>query len=159
MSVFVKYNFVCVLIQARKGSGEKQDHTALQKKSSTDSAAGSTNSPSKTNRRGSMLEDVISPSPKKNPAPVKASSKLAMLKKKDDEKDEGAKSKTPISPTKIKISPKKEPLASVSSDKKFTPKTGTTPTALKTSPKKPEVKPCVWTNHHICQLKCIKSKS
>lgn len=124
--------------KARKGSSEKRDHTAFQKKSSTDSAAGSMSSPSKTNRGGGMSEDVISPSPKKNPTPVKASSKLAMLKKKDDEKDEGAKSKTPISPTKIKISPKKEPLASVSSDKKFTPKTGTTPTALKTSPKKPE---------------------
>lgn len=83
-----------------------------------------------------MSEDVISPSPKKNPAPVKASSKLAMMKKKDDEKDKGAKSQTPILATKIKISPKKEPLASTSSPVKFTPKT-----TLKTSPTKTEVKP------------------
>uniref|UniRef100_A0A8D3DBV3 Replication factor C subunit 1 n=1 Tax=Scophthalmus maximus TaxID=52904 RepID=A0A8D3DBV3_SCOMX len=55
------------------------------------------------------------------------------------QKDAGPKSKTPmISPTKIKTSPRKEPIASSSSDVKFTPKTGTTPTALKTSPKKPE---------------------
>ncbi|XP_038569412.1 replication factor C subunit 1 [Micropterus salmoides] len=108
--------------KARKGSDEKP-------------AAGS---PSKNNRRGSMLENVISPSPKKNPSAVKASSKLAVMKKKDEERDEGPKSKTPVSLTKMKISPKKEPLASPSSDKKFTPKTGTTPATVKISPKKPE---------------------
>lgn len=59
-----------------------------------------------------------------------------MMKKKDDDKNEGVKSKTP---TKMKISPKKELHASSISEKTFTPKTGTTPTALKTSPKKPEV--------------------
>ncbi|XP_076584285.1 replication factor C subunit 1 isoform X1 [Chaetodon auriga] len=123
--------------KARKGSDDKLEPT-FPKKSSTDSAAGSTSSPSKTSRRSSASEDVISPTPKKNPAPVKSSSKLAMMKKRDEERDEGPKSKTPISPTKIKISPKKEPLASSSSDRKFTPKTGTTPTALKTSPKKAE---------------------
>uniref|UniRef100_A0A8D0A416 Replication factor C subunit 1 n=1 Tax=Sander lucioperca TaxID=283035 RepID=A0A8D0A416_SANLU len=64
----------------------------------------------KSNRRGSMSEDVISPSPKKNPVPVKASSKLAMMKKKEEEREERPKSKTPISPTKIKLSPKSEPL-------------------------------------------------
>lgn len=85
-------------------------------------------SPSKTNR--SILEDVISPSPKKNPATVKASSKLATMKKKDDERDERPKSKTSASPRKVQISPKKEPLTSSVSDKTFTP------TALKTSPKK-----------------------
>uniref|UniRef100_A0A7N6B490 Replication factor C subunit 1 n=1 Tax=Anabas testudineus TaxID=64144 RepID=A0A7N6B490_ANATE len=41
-----------------------------------------------------MSEDVISPSPKKNTAPVKASSKLAMMKKKNEERDEGSKNKT-----------------------------------------------------------------
>ncbi|XP_070684271.1 replication factor C subunit 1 [Pempheris klunzingeri] len=109
--------------KARKGSDEKPAPNL---------------STSKTSRRDSVSEDVISPSPKKNPAPVKASSKLAMMKKKEQERDEGTKSKTSFSPTKIKISPKKEPLASTSSDKKFTPKTGTTPTAVKISPKKPE---------------------
>ncbi|XP_071360428.1 replication factor C subunit 1 [Trachinotus anak] len=122
--------------KARKGSDEKQAPATIPKKNCTDSAAGSTSSPSKTNR--SVSEDVISPSPKKNRTPVKASSKLAMMKKKDEEKDVGSKSKTPISPTKMKTSPRKEPLTSSSSDMKFTPKTGTTPTALKTSPKKPE---------------------
>uniref|UniRef100_A0A3Q1J726 Replication factor C subunit 1 n=1 Tax=Anabas testudineus TaxID=64144 RepID=A0A3Q1J726_ANATE len=34
------------------------------------------------------------PSPKKNTAPVKASSKLAMMKKKNEERDEGSKNKT-----------------------------------------------------------------
>uniref|UniRef100_A0A8D0A069 Replication factor C subunit 1 n=1 Tax=Sander lucioperca TaxID=283035 RepID=A0A8D0A069_SANLU len=47
------------------------DEEPQAKKSRTDSAAGITSSPSKSNRRGSMSEDVISPSPKKNPVPVK----------------------------------------------------------------------------------------
>uniref|UniRef100_A0A8D0A495 Replication factor C subunit 1 n=1 Tax=Sander lucioperca TaxID=283035 RepID=A0A8D0A495_SANLU len=124
--------------KARKGSDEKSAATACPKKSRTDSAAGITSSPSKSNRRGSMSEDVISPSPKKNPVPVKASSKLAMMKKKEEEREERPKSKTPISPTKIKLSPKSEPLPLSNSNKRFTPKTGTTPTTVKTSPKKPE---------------------
>ncbi|XP_013131181.1 replication factor C subunit 1 [Oreochromis niloticus] len=115
--------------KARKGSDEKQILTTSPKKKATDAAA--PGSSSKT----SVSEDVVSPSPKKTTAPVKASSKLAMMKKKDDDKNEGVKSKTP---TKMKISPKKEPHASSISEKTFTPKTGTTPTALKTSPKKPE---------------------
>lgn len=130
---------MCVPIQARKGSNEKPAPASLLKKSSTDAAAASTSSPSKTNQRGSVLEDVISPSPKKSQAPVKTSSKLAMMKKRDEERNEGQKSKTPLTPTKIKISPKKEPVTSSISDMKFTPKTGTTPTAVKISPKKPEV--------------------
>ncbi|KAM3623637.1 uncharacterized protein V6R79_013588 [Siganus canaliculatus] len=112
--------------KARKGSDEKSASPSFPKKSSTDSAA------------CSMTEDVISPSPKKNPVPVKASSKLAMMKKKDEERDVGLKSKTPVSPLKKKVSPKKEPLASPISDVKFTPKTATTPTAVKTSPMKPQ---------------------
>uniref|UniRef100_A0A8D3BPL0 Replication factor C subunit 1 n=1 Tax=Scophthalmus maximus TaxID=52904 RepID=A0A8D3BPL0_SCOMX len=63
-------------------------------------------------KRG-VLEDVVSPSPQKNLSSLKASSKLAMMKKRDQEKDAGPKSKTPmISPTKIKTSPRKEPIAS-----------------------------------------------
>lgn len=118
--------------KARKGSDEKQGRTTTPKKSGTDSAASSTSSLSKASR--STSEDVISSSPKKNTTPVKTSSKLAMMKK----KDEGTSSKTPASVIKIEISPKKEPLPSSISEKKFTPKAGTTPTALKTSPKKPE---------------------
>uniref|UniRef100_A0A671TH35 Replication factor C subunit 1 n=1 Tax=Sparus aurata TaxID=8175 RepID=A0A671TH35_SPAAU len=98
--------------KARKGSNEKPAPASLLKKSSTDAAAASTSSPSKTNQRGSVLEDVISPSPKKSQAPVKTSSKLAMMKKRDEERNEGQKSKTPLTPTKIKISPKKEPVTS-----------------------------------------------
>ncbi|MEQ2290863.1 hypothetical protein AMECASPLE_007285 [Ameca splendens] len=112
--------------KVRKNSEEKVGQTTTPRKSS----------PLKTSRSAS--EDMIRPSPKKSPAPVKASSKLAMMKKRDEVKDEGAKSKTPTSPMKNKISPKKEPRASSISDMKFTPKTGTTPTAPKTSPKKPE---------------------
>ncbi|KAM3864864.1 replication factor C subunit 1 [Diretmus argenteus] len=121
--------------KARKESGEKQGLITSPKKSTTDSR---TSSPSKSNLTGDITEDVISPSPIKNPAPVRASSKLAMMKRKDDEKE---KSKTPISPMKRKISPKKEPLTPTSTDRKFTPKTGSqvaAPTALKTSPKEPE---------------------
>lgn len=129
-SLFQVVSFVFPTIQARKGSDEKQVLTTSPKKKATDAAA--PGSSSKT----SVSEDVVSPSPKKTTAPVKASSKLAMMKKKDDDKNEGVKSKTP---TKMKISPKKEPHASSISEKTFTPKTGTTPTALKTSPKKPEV--------------------
>ncbi|XP_006787317.1 replication factor C subunit 1 [Neolamprologus brichardi] len=113
--------------KARKGSDEKQVLTMSPKKKATDAPGSSSNT--------SVSEDVVSPSPKKTTNPVKASSKLAMMKKKDDDKNEGVKSKTP---TKMKISPKKEPHASSISEKTFTPKTGTTPTTLKTSPKKPE---------------------
>lgn len=118
------------LFKARKNSEEKPSPTTTPKKSSV-------SVPSKTSR--TPPEDVISPSPQKSPAAVRASSKLAMMKKRDEAKDEGATSKTPTSPRKNKISPKKEPRASSISDMKFTPKAGTTPTALKTSPKKPEV--------------------
>ncbi|KAK2817008.1 hypothetical protein Q5P01_025199 [Channa striata] len=116
--------------KARKGSDEKQPPCGFSKKICTDSAAGSTGSPSKVIQ--SMSEDVISPSPKKKSPLVKASSKLAMLKKKDDERGEGQKSKTSASPRKIKVSPKKEPLTPSSLEKTFSP------TALKISPKKPE---------------------
>ncbi|XP_069022905.1 replication factor C subunit 1 [Embiotoca jacksoni] len=122
--------------KACKDSNEKQSLSTTSEKSSADAAACSTSSLSRTTR--STSEDVISSSPKKDTAPVKTSSKLALLKKKNEARDEWPKSKTPTSPTKMKISPKKEPVASPISYKKFTPKTGTTPTALKTSPKKPE---------------------
>ncbi|KAG7485279.1 replication factor C subunit 1 [Solea senegalensis] len=125
--------------KARTGSGEKQALAANPKKSSSDSAAGSTSSTSSTSKsRRNMSEDVISPSPKKKVSPIKASSKLAMMKKMDEEKNIGPNVKAHISPTKIKTSPRMEPLASSSSEMKFTPKMATSPTSLKTSPKKPE---------------------
>lgn len=123
----------CYFIQARKGFDEKQTPAAVPTESSTNSADGSKSSPSQ--RSHIKSEDIISPSPKKkNPSPAKASSRLAMMKKKDEEKAMQPKSKNHIPPTKI--SPKKEPLAS---PMKFTPKTGSSPTAVKTSPKKPKV--------------------
>ncbi|XP_062420458.1 replication factor C subunit 1 isoform X1 [Pungitius pungitius] len=111
--------------KARKDSDEKPAAPAFPKPS-----------PSKTNRRGSASEDAIGPTPKKDPAPVKVSSKLATMKKKNEEQDAGSKGKTPATPTKIKISPKKDPLPS--SGKKNIPKAGTTPIAVKTSPMKIE---------------------
>ncbi|XP_028302099.1 replication factor C subunit 1 isoform X2 [Gouania willdenowi] len=111
--------------KARIGSDEK---------SSTAAAAGRSSCPSTPCQ--SLSEDVISPSPK-NTAPVKASSKLALMKKRDEVKEEKT-SKTITSPSKMMISPKKEAPSTSSSGVKFTPKTGNTPTALKTSPKKPE---------------------
>lgn len=99
--------------KARKGRDESSN--ATPQKSNTD--AGGSSSPAKP--ENSLSEDVISPSP-----PVRASSKLAMMKK----KDEGSKSKSQISPVKRKISPKME----------FVANTGSTPKTLKISPKKPE---------------------
>uniref|UniRef100_A0A8C3AYC8 Replication factor C subunit 1 n=1 Tax=Cyclopterus lumpus TaxID=8103 RepID=A0A8C3AYC8_CYCLU len=106
--------------KARKGSDESPAVAAFPKMSRTDSASGTKSGPSQTNRRGSTSEDVIGPTPKKEPAKVKASSKLAMMKKKKEEQDDGSKGKMPASPTKMLISPKKEPLASPSSVKKST---------------------------------------
>ncbi|XP_061833231.2 replication factor C subunit 1 isoform X1 [Nerophis lumbriciformis] len=103
-------------------------------------------SPSKISRNDSMSKDVIGPSPKKSPAAVKTSSKLAMMKKKDEEeevsklammkkkkeeKEDAEKSKAP---TKLKVSPKKVQQNVSISDKMPASKTGT---ALQTSPAKP----------------------
>ncbi|KAM7009719.1 replication factor C subunit 1 [Tautogolabrus adspersus] len=111
---------------------------AKKARKASDEKTATTPSPSKAKLKGSVSEDVISPTPEKKPSPAKASSKLAMMKKKAEERGGASKGKTLISPSKIKISPKKEPIASCSSDMKFTPKAGTTPTTVKTSPKKPE---------------------
>ncbi|XP_042340871.1 replication factor C subunit 1 isoform X2 [Plectropomus leopardus] len=145
--------------KARKSSDENPAATTIPKKSTAVSAAGSKSSPSKTNPRKSISEDVISPSPKKFPTPVKASSKLAIMKKKEEERDEGPKGKTPISPAKIKISPKKEPIASASIDKNLTPKTGTTPITVKTSPKKPEMSKSTSTSPDDAEKKKINSSA
>lgn len=110
-------------VKARKGSDEKQG-----------------SAPDTTKQQANVSEDEIAPTPEKKPSPVKTSSKLAMMKKKAEERHEGLKSKTLISPSKIKISPKKEPIASSSSSMTFTPREGTTAKTIKTSPKKPEVR-------------------
>ncbi|XP_060883556.1 replication factor C subunit 1 [Labrus mixtus] len=115
-----------------------EEPQAKKARKASDEKTATTPSPSKAKLKGSVCEDVISPTPEKKPSPAKASSKLAMMKKKAEERGEASKGKTLISPSKIKISPKKEPIASCSSNMKFTPKAGTTPTSIKTSPKKPE---------------------
>ncbi|XP_075886604.1 replication factor C subunit 1 isoform X2 [Nelusetta ayraudi] len=118
--------------KARKSSDEKSSPATSSKKNSSDSAAAaSTSSPAKTSRRSSITEDVISPSPRRSPAPGKTSSKLALMKRREEE----LKSKA-ASPTKRKISPKKEPITSPAIERKFTPKTGTTPRAVNVSPRK-----------------------
>lgn len=93
------------------------------------------------------------PSPKKSP--VKASSKLALMKKRADEEEEEERrnSEKEEKKSKLVISPKKEPIARVSSEAAATPKTGvsagsakrvSTPKSgggsNKTSPTKPEVR-------------------
>lgn len=84
-----------------------------------------------------MTQNVSSTSSKKSPASVKTSSKLALMKKRDEERDEPLKSKRTSSPTKMKISPK-ELITSSNQDKKV--KSEATSNAVKISPKKPEVK-------------------
>ncbi|KAK3523133.1 hypothetical protein QTP86_020212 [Hemibagrus guttatus] len=92
------------------------------------------------------------PSPKKSP--VKASSKLALMKRRADEEEEGRKSEKEEKKSKLVISPKKEPIAQTSSETAATPKSGVsagsakyifTPRSgggsAKTSPTKPETSP------------------
>lgn len=92
-------------------------------------ASGSKSSPVKPHQNASLSEDVIAPSPAKTP--VKTSSKLAKMKKRDEA--ESSRHKMTFEPKKI-ISPKKEPVPSPNIEKKFVPKGGTT----LTSPKKTE---------------------
>lgn len=84
-----------------------------------------------------MTHNVSGTSPKKSPAPVKTSSKLALMKKRDEERDEQQQSKRTSLPTRTKISPKKEPITSANQDKV---QREATSNAVKISPKKPEVK-------------------
>uniref|UniRef100_A0A1A7YJX8 Replication factor C subunit 1 n=1 Tax=Iconisemion striatum TaxID=60296 RepID=A0A1A7YJX8_9TELE len=113
--------------KARKSSVEPGLSTTPQK--NRVGSVGVTSSPLKT----SQSSDVISPSPRKSSVTI--SSKVAMMKKRDEEKQEGPTNKTP---KKNKTSPKREPKTSPISDVKFTPKPGMTPTERKTSPKKAE---------------------
>ncbi|XP_068607069.1 replication factor C subunit 1 [Brachionichthys hirsutus] len=112
--------------KARKGSDDKAVPATTPKKSS-----------SKNSQRGSASDDVMPQSPKKNAVQVKTSAKLALMKKSAEEGDEGLKMKASALLAKTKISPKKEPLASSSSDAKVTPKTRMTPITVRTSPRKP----------------------
>lgn len=85
-----------------------------------------------------MTQNVSGTSPKKSPAPVKTSSKLALMKKRDEERDEPQQSTTTSLPTKMKISPKKELMTSSNQNKKV--KSEATSHTVNISPKKPEVK-------------------
>uniref|UniRef100_W5UC34 Replication factor C subunit 1 n=1 Tax=Ictalurus punctatus TaxID=7998 RepID=W5UC34_ICTPU len=127
------------------------DEAPMSKKARVDSR-----SPSKTGSQANgagAKRAPKEPSPKKSP--VKASSKLALMKKRaDEEEEERRNSEKEEKKSKLVISPKKEPIARVSSEAAATPKTGvsagsakrvSTPKSgggsNKTSPTKPETSP------------------
>ncbi|KAB5518487.1 hypothetical protein PHYPO_G00166560 [Pangasianodon hypophthalmus] len=125
------------------------DEAPVPKKARVDSR-----SPSKISSRANGAETKPvpkEPSPKKSP--VKASSKLALMKKRADEEQEQRKSEKEEKKSKLVISPKKEPIAQASSETAATPKSGVSPGSAKristpksggsnkTSPTKPEISP------------------
>ncbi|KAF4071573.1 hypothetical protein AMELA_G00274930 [Ameiurus melas] len=128
------------------------DEAPMSKKARVDSR-----SPSKTGSQANgagVKRAPKEPSPKKSP--VKASSKLALMKKRADEEEEERRksAKEEEKKSKLVISPKKEPIARASSEAAATPKTGvsagsakriSTPNSgggsNKTSPTKPETSP------------------
>ncbi|KAL1023984.1 hypothetical protein UPYG_G00049870 [Umbra pygmaea] len=116
--------------KARKDSGEKKALATSPKKCKADSSHTSTTSQKQSSRQD---QEVIGLSPKKAPPPVKASAKLAMMMKMEDNEEAVAKK----GKGKALISPKKEPLTPSSADRKSKP----TPTTLKTSPKKESISP------------------
>ncbi|KAF4118825.1 replication factor C subunit 1 [Onychostoma macrolepis] len=119
------------------------DEAPLPKKARVDSV-----SPSKSSSQAiaSDTKPKKDPSPKKSP--VKTSSKLAQMKRRQEEV-EGQRKKDRAE-KQIKISPKKEPISPTSSERAATPKTGSASTGMikstpksdsapnKTSPTKPE---------------------
>lgn len=120
-------------------------------------------SPSKISTRASNAKTKPSPkqpSPKRSP--VKASSKLALMKKRADEEEQWRKSEEEEKKSKRFISSRKEPIAPASSETAATPKTGvsagrakhvSTPKSeggsTKTSPTKPEVKAYIKIIQHV----------
>lgn len=127
-----------LLLQARQGSEE--EIATSHKQNCSDSAVEKRGSLAKKGQRISATQNVSAPSPKKSQAPVKTSSKLAMMKKRDEVRDESPVSKITISPRKIKLSPRKEPITSSISDKKVAHKAETESASVKFSPRKQEVK-------------------
>ncbi|XP_060772501.1 replication factor C subunit 1 [Neoarius graeffei] len=124
------------------------DEAPVPKKARADSCSPSKISP-RTSSAGTKPKE---PSPKKSP--VKASSKLALMKKRADEEEERQKSEKKEKKSKLVISPKKEPVAQGSSETAATPKTSTSAGSAKhistpksgggsnkTSPTKPETSP------------------
>uniref|UniRef100_A0A8C6LCX8 Replication factor C subunit 1 n=1 Tax=Nothobranchius furzeri TaxID=105023 RepID=A0A8C6LCX8_NOTFU len=108
--------FIYSPAQARKSSEEQPGLSTTPQKNRTGSVSASS-SPLKT----SQSSDVISPSPRNTPVTV--CSKVAMMKKRDEEKKEGPTRKTSM---RNKSSPIKEPKTSPTSDK-ITPKPEVTP--------------------------------
>lgn len=108
-------------------------------------------SPSKSSSQAVASDTKPKKDPSPKTSPVKASSKLAQMKRRQDEEHEQRKKDR--DEKKIKISPKKEPISPASSEQAATPKTGSVPTGMtksrsistpksepsKTSPTKPEV--------------------
>lgn len=134
--------------QARKGPEEK---TATSLKQSCSEPAVDKSSPSDKGQRITMTQNMSGTSPRKSPAPVKTSSKLALMKKRDEGRDEPQQSKTTSLPTKMKISPKKELMTSSSNQNKKIKSEATSHT-VNISPKKPEVKASIlfsnWRQTH-----------
>ncbi|KAK7166394.1 hypothetical protein R3I93_006230 [Phoxinus phoxinus] len=119
------------------------DEAPLPKKARVDSL-----SPSKSSSQAVASDTKPKKDPSPKTSPVKTSSKLAQMKKRQDEEDEQRKR----GEKKMKISPKKEPISPASSEQAATPKTGSVSTGMtksrtistpksepsKTSPTKPE---------------------
>ncbi|XP_056890951.1 replication factor C subunit 1 isoform X1 [Takifugu flavidus] len=121
--------------QAKKARQGSEEETATShKQNCSDSAVEKGGSLAKKGQRINTTQNASGPSPKKSPAPVKTSSKLAMMKK----RDESPGSKMTISPRKIKFSPRKEPIISSISDKKVAHKAETESASVKFSPRKQE---------------------
>ncbi|KAL4640340.1 replication factor C subunit 1 isoform X2, partial [Arapaima gigas] len=124
--------------KARKDSGSSPTKSSAGQAQSSKSYPASS-SQSRTNRKAANK----SPSPKKRASPIKTSSKLAMMKRKDEE--ESAKK---METTKMVTLPKEEPEAPLVSERLNTPKSGkalisksetvTKPVSSKISPKKLE---------------------
>ncbi|XP_043099548.1 replication factor C subunit 1 isoform X2 [Puntigrus tetrazona] len=121
----------------------KLDEAPLPKKARVESVSPSKSSSQTSSSNTKPKQD---PSPKKSP--VKTSSKLAQMKRRQEEVEEQRKKDR--GEKQIKISPKKEPISPNSSERAATPKTGSVSTGLtkstpksdsapnKTSPTKPE---------------------
>ncbi|KAG1956767.1 replication factor C subunit 1 [Pimephales promelas] len=119
------------------------DEAPLPKKARVDSI-----SPSKSSCQAVASDTKPKKDPSPKTSPVKTSSKLAQMKKRQDEEDEQRKR----GEKKMKISPKKEPISPACSEQAATPKTGSVSTGMtksrsistpksepsKTSPTKPE---------------------
>ncbi|KAL0203838.1 hypothetical protein M9458_001856, partial [Cirrhinus mrigala] len=109
-------------------------------------------SPSKSSSQATALDTKPKKDPSPKKSPVKASSKLAQMKRRQEEVEE--QKKKDKGEKQIKISPKKEPISPTSSERAATPKTGSASAGMtksrnfstpksdggpsKTSPTKPE---------------------